>query len=171
MYLQVVEFFNSEILAKGVNEFHDLLAGYQFMLARLGKSQYSIAYKLFKKFSDLNEKLLTEAIVYKGAGYVTNVKEIARVPGDLFVAFVERSNLNVSDLSDLLGEEIFIIKAQRKISDNVKIILNSDLKTDFYPLDFGHNPEKAFAVFPTKTIDATNFKIAQQIAGVPIITR
>ena len=171
LYLQVVKFFKSEILAKGVGEFHDLLAGYQFMLARLGKSQYEIAYKLFKKFSDLNEKLLTEAIVYKGAGYVTEVQEIARVPGDLFVAFAEKSNLNVRGLSDLLGEEIFVIKAQRKISDAVKIILNSDLKMDFYPLDFGHNPEKASAVFPTKTIDATKFKIAQQIAGIPIITR
>lgn len=171
LYLQVVKFFNSEILAKGVDEFHNLLAGYQFMLARLGKSQYEIAYKLFKKFSDLNEKLLTEAIVYKGAGYVTNVKEIARVPGDSFVAFVDRANLNVRELSDLLGEEIFVMKAQRKISDTVRNILDSDLQIDFYPLDFGHNPEKAFAVFPTEAIDETNFKIAQQIAGVPIITR
>ena len=171
IYFQAVEFFNNEILINGVDEFSDLLAGYQFMLARLGKSQYEIAYKLFKKFSNLNENLLTEAIVYKGAGYVTNIKEIARVPGDLFVAFAERANLNVRELSDLLGEEIFVVKAQKKISDTVRNILDSDLQIDFYSLDFSDNSEKAFAVFPTEAIDETNFKIAQQIAGVPIITR
>ncbi|MBQ4403288.1 MAG: 50S ribosome-binding GTPase [Selenomonadaceae bacterium] len=171
MYLQVVKFFKSEILAKGVDEFRDMLSGYQFMLARLGKSQYEIAYKLFKKFSRLNEKLLTEAIVYKGAGYVTEVKEVARVPGELFVAFAEKSNLNVRELSDLLGEKFFVIKSQKKISATVKNTLRSDVKIDFYPLDFGYNPEKAVAIFPTDSVNATNFKIAQQIAGVPIITR
>ena len=61
MHDKVIETFNNEILAKGVDEFSDLLAGYQFMFARLGDSQSYMASALFEEFSDLNFKLLVEA--------------------------------------------------------------------------------------------------------------
>ena len=171
MQNQAVEFFNAEIRQKGLAEFHDLLASYQFMLARLGKSQYEIAYALFKKFSDLNEKFFIEAIIYKGAGYVSDVREIARLPGELLVVFADRANLNVRELNDLLGEKISVMKSHKKISETVKNILQSELEIDFYPLDFGNFPDKSVAIFPKSRVNDTSLKIAQQIAGVPIITR
>ena len=173
MHNQVVEIFNKEILAKGIDEFHDLLCGYQFMLARLGKSQGDLANTLFWEFSDLNTKLFAEAIDYKGAGFISSVNGIARVPGELMVVFADRSNLNTAELSDLLGEKILVTQAEEELSDTVKNILNSDIDVDFYPTDFtkdDEKPENAVAVFPKKKVNATSLKIAQQIAGVPIIT-
>jgi len=173
MHNQVVEIFNKEILAKGIDEFHDLLCGYQFMLARLGKSQGDLANTLFWEFSDLNTKLFAEAIEYKGAGFISSVNGIARVPGELMVVFADRSNLNTAELSDLLGEKISVTNPAEELSDTVKNILNSDFDVDFYPTDFDKDDEKsenAVAVFPKSKVNATNLKIAQQIAGVPIIT-
>ena len=152
MHNQVVDIFNKEILAKAVDEFADLLAGYQFMLARLGKSQSLMAGELFDKFSDLNAKLFADAIEFKGAGFISNVKDVARIPGELTVAFADRSNFG----------------------DTLKEILHGDFDVDSYPLDFTKDdkePECAYAVFPKDNVNATSFKIAQQIALVPIVVK
>ena len=172
MHSQVVEIFNKEILAKGIDEFYDLLAGYQFMLARLGKSQSDLASKLFWEFSDLNVKLLQEAIAYKNAGSVPSLDGIARVPGETMVIFADRANLNTAELSDLLGEKVLVTQAEEDISDTVKNVLGSDFDVDFYPTKFteeNEEPQNAVAVFPKNKVNATSLKIAQQIAGVPII--
>ena len=173
MHNQVVEIFNNEILDKGINEFSDLLAGYQFMLARLGNSQSQMAEILFDKFSNLNVKLFNEAIDYKGAGFISSVKGIARIPGENFVVFAERSNLNTDELSDLLGEEILVINPKSEILDIIKDVLHSDVDVDSYPLEFAtedKEPEYTYSVLTKNQVNATSFKIAQQIAGVPIIT-
>ena len=173
MHSQIIDIFNKEILDKGVDEFADLLGDYAHMLARLGQSQTFMSATLFDKFSDLNAKLLEEAIAYKGAGFISSVDEIARVPGETMVAFADHSNLNTVELSNLLGEKILVMQAAENVSDTVKNILNSDFEVDVYPLDYDTDDkeaERAVAVFPQKKVNATTFKIAQQIAGVPIIT-
>ena len=173
MHSQVVDIFNNEILAKGVDEFANLLAGYQFMLARLGKSQSIVANALFKKFSELNSKLFADAIDFKGAGFISNVKDVARIPGELTVAFAERSNLNTAELSDLLGEKISVMQMHEDFGDTLKEILHGEFNVDSYPLDFTKDdkePECTYAVFPKDNVDATTFKIAQQFMGAPIIT-
>ena len=173
MHGQVIDIFNNEILAKGVDEFADLLAGYQFMLARLGHSQSQMAGELFNKFSGLNAKLFADAIEFKGAGFISNVKDVARIPGELTVAFAERSNLNTAELSDLLGEKISVVQPHENFGDTLKEILHGDFDIDSYPLNFikdDKEPECTYAVFPKDNVDATTFKIAQQITDVPIIT-
>ena len=167
---QVREIFNKEIWQKGIVEFWNLLAGYQYMLARLGKSQYKMARRLFGEFSDLNAKLLEEAIVFKGAGFISSVSDVARIPGEILVAFAPRANLNDKELSDLLGEKISIIKPEAKRPLTVQNILGCSITIKSYNLDV-EKSEQAHAAFPNKTVDATKFKIAQQIAGVPIIRR
>lgn len=172
MHNQVMEIFNKDIWNKGVCEFWNLLAGYQFMLAHLGKSQYKIARALNKKFSDLNAKLLEEAIVYKGAGFISSVDTVARVPGETIVAFADRAKLNLDELSNLLGEKVSVIKPEEKLPNTVKKILNCDVDNYFFQCEFDtkeNRGERAIAVFPKNKVDATSFKIAQQIAGVPII--
>ena len=172
MHNQVIEVFNNEILAKGVDEFYDLLASYQFMLARLGKSQYDMANTLFGEFSDLNFKLLVEASNYKNAGYAKDITDIPRIPGETMVILADRSNLDTQKLSDLLGETVSIMRSEKDFIDNVKNILGSDFDIDGYPLDFtkeNEEPQEAFALLPKNKVSATNFKLAQQIAGVPII--
>ena len=172
MHDQIIDIFNNDILNKGIDEFSDMLGDYAHMLARLGQSQSSMAATLFDKFSDLNAKILEEAISYKGAGFISSVDEIARVPGETMVAFADRSSLNTNELSDLLGEKILVTRAGKDLPETLKNILNSDFDVDFYPLDYDTEDaeaERAVAVFPQKKIDATKFKIAQQIAGVPII--
>lgn len=171
MYNQVIDTFNNKILAKGIDEFSDLLAGYQFMLARLGKSQYDMAYTLFREFSDLNFKLLIEASNYKNAGSAKGVTDIPRIPGEMTIIFAENAKLDKKALSDLLGEKILVIKPREDFNQTLKIILGGDFDVDNYPLDFGDNIEQAFAVFPKSNVSATNFKLAQQIAGVPIIAK
>lgn len=171
MHNKVIETFNNEILAKGVDEFSDLLAGYQFMLARLGNSQYNMASALFSEFSDLNFKLLVEANNYKNIGS-GNVTDIPRIPGEKMIIFASSSNLDTKKLSDLLGESVSVMKPEENFPDTLKKILGSDYDVDYYPLDFAkenENAEEAIALFPKNKVDATNFKLAQQIAGVPII--
>ena len=172
MHNQVIEVFNKEIWNKGYVEFWNLLAGYQFMLARLGQSQYRIARALFKEFSDLNLKLLIEASNYKGAGSAKGVSAIPRIPGETMIIFAERWNVDTKKLSDLLGEKVLVMKTEEKLSDDVKHVLNCDLDIDKYPLDFSKDnkePKNALAIFPKNKVDATAFKLAQQMAGVPII--
>ncbi len=170
MHSQVVDIFNNEILAKAVDEFADLLAGYQFMLARLGKSQSLMAGELFDKFSDLNAKLFADAIEFKGAGFISNVKDVARIPGELTVAFADRSNLNTRELSDLLGEKIFVMQPHEKFRDTLKEILHGDFTVKGYRLN-SKGDKRTYAVFMKDNVNATSFKIAQQIALVPIVVK
>lgn len=173
MHGQVVEVFNNEIWHKGIGEFANLLASYQFMLARLGHSQSLMAGELFKKFSDLNAKLFADAIDFKGAGFISNL-DVLRIPGELTVAFVERSNLNTAELSDLLGEKILIMQMHEDFRDTLKEVLHGDFDIDSYPLDFTKDDKEVectYAVLPKVNIDATTFKIAQQIALVPIVVK
>lgn len=171
MHSQVVEILNKEVISKGIDEFRDSLVGYQFMLARLGQSQSEMANTLFKEFSNLNAKILEEAIVYKGAGFISSVNYVARIPGEALVAFAQRSKLNTDELSDLLGEKFEVIKPQEDFVQTLKFILG-EFDVDTYPLGYDEEnkeAEKAVAVFPKNKVNAIPFKIAQQIAGVPII--
>ncbi len=171
MHTKAIDTFNEKILYKGVDEFADLLAGYQFMLARLGNSQYNMASALFSEFSDLNFKLLVEANNYKNIGS-GNVTDIPRIPGEKMIIFASSSNLDTKKLSDLLGESVSVMKPEENFPDTLKKILGSDYDVDYYPLDFAkenENAEEAIALFPKNKVDATNFKLAQQIADVPII--
>lgn len=171
MHDKVVETFNKEILAKGVDEFSDLLAGYQFMFARLGDSQSYMASALFEEFSDLNFKLLVEANNYKNIGSA-DVAYIPRIPGEKMLILADNSNLDTRKLSDLLGENVSVMKPAEQLPDSVDEVLNCDTDVDSYPLDFSKENEEtqyAYALFPKNKVDATNFKLAQQIADVPII--
>lgn len=172
MHDKVIEEFNNKILAKGVDEFSDLLAGYQFMFARLGESQFKMANALFNEFSDLNFKLLVEASNYKNVGSAKNIYDIPRIPGEKMIIFADGSNLDTRKLSDLLGEKVSVMEPEEQLPDTVKKVLGSDFNVDYYPLDFAKenkNAEETLALFPKTKVDATNFKLAQQIAGVPII--
>ena len=170
---KVIEEFNNKILAEGVDEFSDSLAGYQFMFARLGDSQSDMARALFDEFSDLNFKLLVEANNYKGVGSA-DVSDIPRIPGEKMLILADRSNLDIRKLSDLLGENISVMAPAEQLPDTVDKVLNCGTNVDSYPLDFSKEnaePKYTYALFPKKKVDATNFKLAQQIAGVPIIAK
>lgn len=172
MHDKVIETLNNKILAEGVDEFYNLLAGYQFMFARLGDSQSYMASALFEEFSDLNFKLLIEANNYKNIGSA-DVAYIPRIPGEKMLILADNSNLDTRKLSDLLGENVSVMKLAEQLPDSVDEVLNCDTDVDSYPLDFSKENEEtqyAYAIFPKNKVDATNFKLAQQIAGVPIIT-
>ena len=84
----------------------------------------------------------------------------------------ESSTLNTKKLSDLLGEKVLFMKPEENLSDTVQNVLGCEIEVDSYWLDFDTKEKKAdraYAVFPKKTVDTTKFKLAQQIAGVPII--
>ena len=96
------------------------------------------------------------------------------MPGETMVAFAARSNLNTTELSNLLGEKLLVMPMEEKLPDTVRKILNCDTKHELYPLAYDTDDskaERAIAVFPQKKVNATSLKIAQQIAGVPIIQR
>lgn len=174
MHYQVMDIFIKEILDKGVNEFYNLLADYQSMLARLGANQNKIANVLFDKFSDLNVKLLKEAIDYTSAGSISNIESIPRIPGEIFLIIAQRFNLDTNKISSLLDEKILTMSSIENISDNLQMILGSEFDVKYYPLDFTKNnqkPEKAKAILPKKKVNPKSVKIAQQIADVPIIQR
>lgn len=172
MDAQIVDILNKEILNNGIDAFADMLVEYSHMLARLGKSQYKTARALFRAFNTLNTKLLGVAIEYKGAGFISSVEQIARVPGETMIVFAARSNLNTAELSNLLGEKLLVMPMAERLPDTVRKILGCDVKHEFYPLDYDTDDkqaERAVAVFPKKKVNVTAWKIAQQIAGVPIV--
>ena len=84
MHAQALEIFNREILAKGVTEFYFSLAEYQFMLARLGKSQSDMAKALFEKFSDLNVKLFEDAFFSRVPVSFRFLKRVRRFLAEIF---------------------------------------------------------------------------------------
>ena len=141
MHNKVIETFNNKILAKGVDEFYNLLAGYQFMFARLGDSQSYMASALFEEFSDLNFKLLIEANNYKNIGSA-DVAYIPRIPGEKMLILADNSNLDTRKLSDLLGENVSVMKPAEQLPDSVDEVLNCDTDVDSYPLDFSKENEE-----------------------------
>ena len=177
MHEQAWNKFNEEIWNKGICESWNLLKGYQFMLARLGKSQYDMANALFNKFNDLNRKLLKEAVSYKDVGSISSISAVARVPGETLVAFSNSSSLDIKKLSELLGEDFGVIKPpENGILMTSKFILGNEFNYDNYPLDFDTEEKKAecaYAVLPKNklNVNSIKFKIAQQVASIPIIQR
>ena len=182
MHNQAWEMFNDKIWSKGICDFWNLLAGYQFMLARLGQSQYFMACTLSAKFSELNAKLLKEAISCKGKGSASSVKKVARIPGETLVAFADciTWNLSKKEMSDLLGEDFGVIKLREGELGNeletTKAILGCDIEFDTYQLDSDteeKEAERALAIVPKNKLDTNSikFKIAQQISVFPIIQR
>ena len=97
----------NDIHKKLIDDFSDSLADCQFMLARLGNGQSEMATTLFKKFSNLNAKLLIKAITYKGKKFTPLFGKVARVPGEIIVAFADSATLNSKQLAALL-KTVFI---------------------------------------------------------------
>ena len=174
MHSQIIDIFNDKILHEGVDGFSDSLANYQFMLARLGKSQSEIASSLLEEFRDLNIDLLNEEKkIYKDRGDAS-CAAIARIPGVILLILTNDSNANPDALSDLLGEKVQIDPAPKEFSDAVKKVLGCDFDIDYYPLDFstenGDTPE-FYSIIPKNSVPQINLQLAQQIANdVPIIT-
>ena len=172
MHSQVIEVFNKEILDKAVDEFWDMLADYQHMLARLGQSQSEMADNLFYNYQNLNAVMLDEAVDYVNAGSYSNAKNILRIPGEHCVLLADRSNLNANAISDLLGEKFITMKPKEKLIDTVEIVLGCDYEVESHWMEFDteeKEAEKAYSIIPKDKVDETKFKLAQQIAGIPII--
>lgn len=165
MHDQASRILETDIYQNRVDAFKNSLADYQMMTARLGNSQSEMAKALFFKFSHLNSILLIKADVAK-----FNHK-VARIPGEIVVVFAAAAQLNRKRLSRLFDEK-FLIYPQENPSQNLQAILGCDYYTQIYPLSSTLiNPKKTTAILLKEKVDATKFKIAQQIAGVPIITR
>ena len=140
-----------------------------FMLARLGKAQYELANELSKKYYNLNLELLQEAIEYsRQPGLLSSVEHIARIPGEEFFVAAGRCSINTKTVSALLGEHLSIIKATDKLEDIVQLILNCEFKVRVFSM-FKSTNENAKAFVPSELTNKTNFTLAQQIAGVPIL--
>lgn len=134
--------FNEKIWKEGVCDFWDLLAKYQFMLARLGKSQYELAAKLFGKFTDLNFELLREAAIYKNAE-AAQVSYIPRIPGETMVVLATRSNLDAKKISELLGEKVLVVKPEKNFYETLKNILGVEFQIKSYRLALDTEEKKA----------------------------
>lgn len=172
---QAIEIFNTEILNKGVDEFQDLLANYQFMFARLGKSQGDMANNLSFEYRHLNAILLGEAIDYTNAGSFSkdDAEFPMRIPGERMVLLADKSNLDNDAISALLGEKFVSLKPKQEFPDTVKMLLGCDYQVDSYKLEFDTEEkegEETIALFPDK-VNERKINMVQQIAGVPIIWR
>ncbi|MBQ9487673.1 MAG: hypothetical protein IJU91_07750, partial [Selenomonadaceae bacterium] len=172
MHAQAFEVFNKEIVEKAIDEFWYMLAEYHFMLARLGKSQAEMADDLFYNYQNLNFVLLDEAVDYVNAGSYSNATNLMRIPGEHFVLLAPRSNLNANAISDLLGEKFIVMQPKETLPETLKMILDCDLYVDGYPLEFNteeKEAEEAYSIIPKDKVNATKFKLAQQMATAPII--
>lgn len=132
---EAVNIFNQEILDKGLKKFLAMLAEYQFMLARLGKSQSEMAEGLSKHYRQINGTLLDKAISYIKAGSYSSAEDPLRLPGEYFAILTKDSKLNKEALTSLLGEKFVVLRPKIKFVDNVKLILNCNYSVDSYPLE------------------------------------
>ena len=174
MHNQVIEVFNKEIIDKALKEFWYMLTDYEFMLARLGKSQAEMSNALLKDYQNLNAVLLDEAVDYVNAGSYSNGQNIMRIPGEHFVLLADRYNLKTDAISDLLGEKFVSMKPAKKLSQTVEMILGCSYDYDKYYLELGTEEKEAketYSIIPKDKVNETNIKLAQQIAGIPIIVR
>lgn len=162
--------FKEEILGKGIDELIDTLTAYQFMLARLAKNQSDMANSLFKEYEDLNFRLLNEAIEYKNAGRIRNFEALARIPGETMIVFANGRNLNTAKLSDLLGESVTVVNPCANAEDTLKLVLHRNFDIKSYKLD-SQKQDELQAVLLEDNVDTTSYKIAQQVAGIPIIMK
>ena len=167
MRSKLEETFKNEILKKGIYDFIDVLNEMSYMLARLGKAQYELANELSKKYYNLNLELLQVAIEYsRQPGLLSSVEHIARIPGEEFFVAAGRCSIDTKTVSALLGEHLSIVKATDKLEDIVQLILSCEFKIREFSMG---NSEKVKAFVPFDVVNKTNFTLAQQIAGVPIL--
>lgn len=178
IHRQSFDVFRNQILQKGVTEFYYLLAEYQFMLARLGDSQGNVARKLSEQFINLNKTFLNEAINYQGKQTLPNVEIIARVPGEMIMLVVQNANLNIQELSNLIGEKVVIKLPKETFLETLEMFLGCHCSMNEYPLALGAENGIAksnvynrctHALISNENIDDLNFKLTQQVSGIPII--
>lgn len=130
MHAQAMNIFREEILLKGVLEFYFLLGDYQFMLARLGKSQSDMAAKLFEEFSDLNVKLLEHAIMFKDAEFISTVNKNAQTFGKNLISIANRAQKTFSFLPSfdknirIPGEDFLNAASRAKAKVNLFLSVN-----------------------------------------------
>ena len=170
LFDKVVEVLNNEIADKGINGFANILADMTYMLARLAKVQSDMASALKDNFYALNEKLINEAIKYKGRkGSNVGFKNIARIPGQEILIMSDDWNRETKDIESLIGENIEVITYNEDVPAFYKSILHKDVETRSWNLSADENPEKIYFMTIDKDVDPSKLILAQQFAVVPII--
>lgn len=164
---QARDVLNKQILGN-VDDFTDTLIGYAYMLAQLGESQSKMAEILLGEYNDLNETLFYEAVKYKRAGNISEMRSTIRIPGEISVVLMEESTVNDAAITELLGEKFMTIKLLDSWNDIMKSILGCDFELNSYPMN-AKVDGKTYSVTPKEKITATEFKLAQQISPYPII--
>ena len=164
---QARDILNKQILGN-VEDFSNMLVGYSYMLAQLGKTQSEFAETLLSEYNDLNEILFSEAARYKRAGDVSEMRNTIRIPGEFSAILAEKITVDEAAISALLNEKFVTIKLQDSWNDLMRDILGCDFELDVYPI----SPKvdgKTYTVTPKEKISANVFKMAQQISPYPII--
>lgn len=160
--------FNKQIMGK-IDEFSDDLIAYSHMLARLGQSQSKIAEQFIDQYAELNAVLLTEAVKYKGAGEIDEVKATLRVPGIMSVVIAEESDVNNRAVSALLGERFFVMRPSKDWNATMRKVLGCPFELETYPLEV-ETDAKTYSVKPTSKVSNKRLKLTQQISPYPVIT-
>ena len=170
MHQGVIDIFNEKILGEYIDGFAKALENFEFTMSWLGYSQSELASSLANKYMDLNFELLNQAIKYsKLGGKFSGVKHSARVPGEKFLFIADSCTLDVKKVSNVLGNNFIYMNSGGDDAENVKRILGCDFEFSWYPFTNDENAEGATAIKPVESINPTDFKLAQQIAGVPIL--
>ena len=154
---KVLESFNNEIVAKGIDDFGETLNSMSKLLAKLGAAQTEVANNLMKNYFEINLELLQNAVEYsRSSGFLSSVDYLARLPGKEFFIVASRSSIDNKKITELLGENFSVIK-NAELHEIISVILGC-----------GYIKNK-FAIIPSNSVADTNFELAQQIAGMPII--
>lgn len=164
---QARDILNKQILGN-VDEFTDTLIGYSYMLAQLGEFQSQMAERLLGEYNDLNETLFYEAVKYKKAGSIADMRNTMRIPGEISAVLMEKPTVNDDAVTELLGEKFLTIKLLDSWNDIMRQILGCDFDLNSYPIS-AKVDGKTYSVTPREEITVTEFKLAQQISPYPII--
>ena len=164
---QARDVLNKQILGN-VDDFSDMLLSYAYMLVELGESQSQLAETLLGEYNDLNEVLFNEAVKYKNAGDISEMRSTMRIPGEISAVVIEKANVDEEKISKLLNEKFVTIK----LLDNWNDIMKEVLGCDFDLITYSFNTKidgKTYSVVPKGKVPPLKFKMAQQLSPYPII--
>lgn len=164
---QARDVLNKQILSN-IDDFSDMLLSYSYMLVQLGESQSQIAETLLGEYNDLNEILFAEAVKYKNAGNISEMRSTIRIPGEFSAVLIEKPMLDDAALSKLLNEKFVTIKLLDNWNEILRYMLGCDF--DLVTYTFNKVDVKTYSVVPKEKISPLKLKLAQQISPYPIIS-
>ena len=115
--------------------------------------------------------MITEALNYKRRqGSNTNIKYIARIPGQEILIISAAWDRETEDLEKLISENIDIINSDdENVVNLVRDITRVETESRTWALSSDENAEEIYFIVVNKESKESKWILAQQIVDIPVI--